>query len=377
MVGGSRILYDNPDTVYRFMAVNKTSTYVIRGKFEDWNPDDPEANPKLPADTTFSLLTGLSGNTAAVINQKDLVVNDDGTFEILVSGDPRPADYQGNYIQLTSDSTLIAARDTLSDWNTQQPMTLSIERIDGPPDSLLAQVGIFAIPVIGPAITDSPVLTQLVSIIPPLPGGLPPIVRGAVTSVIMIIGISMERDYIRVATVDALTGERRQPNVVPQPASNASFLATQLQSAGYFQLADDESLVVKIDPGDSGYFVVPVTNDWTITDNYWDQQTSLNNVQAYRNPDGTYWVVISPTDPNTKNWVSTGGLNQGTYSIRFQDLGDTAPTIVSYQVVKNDNLDTMLPADAFIPADQPNYRQDQITARQDGFNNRFAPFLQT
>ncbi len=35
-VGGSRILYDNPDTIYRFMAVNKTSTYVIKGKFEDW-----------------------------------------------------------------------------------------------------------------------------------------------------------------------------------------------------------------------------------------------------------------------------------------------------------------------------------------------------
>ena len=42
-VGGSRILYDNPDTIYRFMAVNKTSTYVIRGKFEDWDPEDPEA----------------------------------------------------------------------------------------------------------------------------------------------------------------------------------------------------------------------------------------------------------------------------------------------------------------------------------------------
>ena len=35
-----------------------------------------------------------------------------------------------------------------------------------------------------------------------------------------------------------------------------------------------------IDPGDAGYFVVPVTNDWTITDNYWDQQTSLNISQA-------------------------------------------------------------------------------------------------
>src|SRR5205085_5361016 len=51
-VGGSRILYDNPDTIYRFMAVNKTSTYVITGRFTGNDP----------AETTFSVLTGLSGN---------------------------------------------------------------------------------------------------------------------------------------------------------------------------------------------------------------------------------------------------------------------------------------------------------------------------
>ena len=67
--------------------------------------------------------------------------------------------------------------------------------------------------------------------------------RGAVTSVIMLIGLQMERDYIRVATVDAATGEKREPNVFTDPTSNAAFLSTQLQSAGYFQLADDEALV--------------------------------------------------------------------------------------------------------------------------------------
>ena len=34
-----------------------------------------------------------------------------------------------------------------------------------------------------------------------------------------------------------------------------------------------------------------MTNDWTITDNYWDQQTSLNISQAKKNPDGTYTIV--------------------------------------------------------------------------------------
>jgi Protein of unknown function (DUF1214) len=374
MVPGSRILYDNPDTIYRFMPVNKTSTYVIRGRFENWDPATGFDGDTMPADTTFSLLTGLSGNTAAVIQQEELVVNDDGTFEILVSGEPRPADFQGNYLQLTSDSTLIAARDTLADWNQEQPMSLSIERISGPPNSFLAQMGIFTIPLIGPAVSDSPLLTQLVSIVPPLPEL--PIVRGAVTSVIMLLGLQMEREYIRVATVDPATGETRAPNVVPQPTSNASFLSTQLQSAGYFQLEDNQSLVVTIDPGDSGYFVVPVTNDWTITDNYWDQPSSLNNEQAHRNADGTYTFVISPTDSNTKNWVSTGGLNQGTFSIRFQDLGTSTPRIVSYEVVDNDQLSGKLPADAFIPAGDP-YRQNQIAERQAGFNNRFAPFVQT
>jgi hypothetical protein len=378
-VGGSRILYDNPDTVYRFMPVNKTSTYVVRGRFENWDPATGfDGNPKIPTDTTFSLLTGLSGNTADVIGQDQLKVNNNGTFEIMVSGAPRPADYEGNYLQLTSDSTLIAARDTLADWNQEQPMTLSIERISGPPNSFLAQMGIFTIPLIGPAVSGNPMLTQLVSIIPPLPEL--PIVRGAVTSVVMLIGLQMEPEYIRVATVDAATGEKREPNVFTDPTSNAAFLNTQLQSAGYFQLADDEALVVTIDRKDAGYFNVPVTNDWTITDNYWDQPTSLNNAQAV--PDelgGTkYTIVISKSDANVKNWVSTGGLNQGTVSIRFQDVGDGSPTVNS-KVVKISELDDpgVLPAGAFIPADQPNYRQDQIAARQAGFNNRFAPFLQT
>ena len=373
MVPGSRILYDNPDTVYRFMAVNKTSTYVIRGKFENWDPAHPE---NVPADTTFSLLTGLSGNTAAVLNRDDLEINANGEFQILVSGDPKPADYNGNYLQLTSDSTLIAARDTLSDWNSQQPMSLSIERVSGPPNSFLAQMGIFTIPLIGPAVSDSPLLTQLVSIIPPLPEL--PIVRGAVTSVIMVIGLQMEREYIRVATVDAATGDKREPNVFTDPTSNAAFLNTQLQSAGYFQLKDDEALILTIDRKDAGYFNVPVTNDWTITDNYWDQQTSLNNVQAVPDAAGgtQYTIVISKTDPRVYNWVSTGGLNQGTASIRFQDLGAGSPT-VSSQVVKISELHdegVLPPGTVWVT---PEERDAQIAARQAGFNNRFAPFPQT
>ncbi len=363
-VGGSRILYDNPDTIYRFMGVNAASSYVITGKFAGG----------VPADTNFSLLTGLSGVTADNLSGNDLVVNSDGSFTITV--DSGPGVPGTNHIQLTSDSTLIAARNTLSDWNNQEPMSLSIQRISGPPDSLFSQLGGFAIPVIGPQVASNPLLTTLVSLIPPL-ADPPPLLRGAVTAVVMLLGLQMESTYIQVATTDPTTGKPAQPNVMSPPVRNAQFLATQLQSAGYFQLANDQALVLTIDPGDAQYFVVPVTNDWTITENYWDQQTSLNNVQALANPDdGVYTLVISPTDPDVANWVSTGGLNQGTISIRFQDLPldpTHLPTVTS-RVVRLDQLATVLPANTVYVT--PAQRQEQIAARKAGFDSRFAPYPQ-
>jgi hypothetical protein len=363
-VDGSRILYDNPDTIYRFMAVNNTSSYVITGRF---------TGEQMLAETTFSVLTGLSGTTASVLNGKKLVLNPDGSFTITVSGSPTGPG--PNHIQLTDDTTLIAVRNTLSDWNKQDPMSLSIQRVSGPPNSLFSQLGGFAIPFIGPLVTSNPLLTTLVSLIPPL-ADPPPLLRGTFTAVIMALGLQMEAKYIEVATTDPTTGERRDPNVLTNPTRNAEFLATQLQSAGYFQLDDDEALVVTISPGNAGYFVVPVTNDWTITDNYWDQQTSLNISQAKKNPDGTYTIVISPSDPGVWNWVSTGGLNQGTISIRFQDLdmaSTTLPTVTS-QVVSLDELANVLPPKTVYATTRD--RLDQIALRKSGFNNRFAPYPQ-
>ena len=323
-VGGSRILYDNPDTIYRFMSVNASSSYVITGRFRDY----PNG---VPADTSFSVLEGLAGTTSSVLTADDLEIGPDGTFRITVSS--RPAAPGEDHLQLTSSSTIIAARDTLADWNVEEPMSLSIERVSGPPNSLFSQLGGFTL--LGGLVTDNPLLTTLVSLVPPLPY-VPPVVRGTFTALILVVrGGSEQAKYMGLATADPVTGKPRDPNVVSQPSSNAEFLANQLQSNGYFQLDDEQALVLTIDPGNAGYFIVPVYNDWTITDNYWDQQTSLNNAQAVKNADGTYTVVISKNDPGVTNWVSTGGLNQGTIAIRFQDLADNgnAPRIVDQRVV--------------------------------------------
>jgi hypothetical protein len=101
-------------------------------------------------------------------------------------------------------------------------MSLSIQRTAGPPKSLFGQFGGFAIPGIGPLVVQSPFLTALVSLIPPLPT-VPPIVRGTITSLLMLRGFSEEAKYIKVATTDPVTGKPKAPNVFTDPATNASW----------------------------------------------------------------------------------------------------------------------------------------------------------
>jgi len=363
-VGGSRLLYDNPDTIYRFIPVNKTSEYVLTGRLYEG----------IPADTTFSVLEGTSGITSTILTLDDLDVSPDGSFVITVSGAAaRPG--QRNHLQLTSSSTLIAARNTLGDWAVEEPMELEVQRVSGPPNSLFAQLGGFVL--LGSLVNDNPLLASLASLIPPLAIAEAPIVRGTLTALLMVVrGANQEAKYMALATTDPATGELRPPNVMTPPASNAEFLANQLQSNGYFQLADDEALILTIDPASAGFFTVPVYDDWTITGDYWNEQTSLNNDQSVANGDGTYTMVVSPTDPLVRNWVSTGGLNQGIISMRFQNLDPEAPDTptVESQVVKIADLADYLPAGTVLVT--PEQRAAQLAVRKAGFDKRWAPYLQ-
>ena len=364
-VGGSRLLYDNPDTIYRFIPVNKTSEYVLTGRLYEG----------IPADTTFSVLEGTSGTTSSILTLADLDVSPDGSFVITASGEAA-APGQTNHLQLTSSSTLIAARNTLGDWVTEEPMELEVHRVSGPPNSLFAQLGGFVL--FGSLVNDNPLLASLASLIPPLAIAEAPLVRGTLTALLMVVrGSNQEAKYMALATTDPATGQLRAPNVMTQPASNAEFLANQLQSNGYFQLDDNQALVLTIDPASAGFFNAPVYNDWTITDDYWNQQTSLNNDQAVANPDGTYTLVVSPNDPGVANWVSTGGLNQGIISMRFQNVTDPDlnPPTVGSEVVAIDQLATVLPGTTVYVT--PSERAAQLAARLLGYNKRYAPYPQT
>jgi hypothetical protein len=92
--------------------------------------------------------------------------------------------------------------------------------------------------------------------------------------------------------------------------------------------------------------------------------------------------VVSPAEPvladgtSVGNWISTGGLNQGTMAIRFQsiDPNDPVKPTVSSQVVPLSDLASVLPAGTVTLT--PAERAAQLAARGAGFDRRFAPYPQ-
>ena len=97
----------------------------------------------------------------------------------------------------------------------------------------------------------NPLLTTLVSLVPPLPY-MPPDLRGVFAAAILIVRGAADRPSTWRWRPPTRTPAKPAPlNTVSQPSSNAEFLANQLQSNGHFELEDGQALVLTIDPGDA------------------------------------------------------------------------------------------------------------------------------
>ncbi|WP_432720515.1 DUF1214 domain-containing protein [Jeongeupia wiesaeckerbachi] len=322
-VPGGRYSFDNPDNVYRTIPVNGDSRYVIRGQRRGTGPTD----------VTFSLISNPNyQQSIAVLDGKDLVVAADGSYTITI--DNQPANGRVNHIQSTSDAKQLFVRNNLGDWTAETADTLSVTRLDTP-----------SRPARGDADIVADTRTNLNE-----------------STLAYAIGTLGVKTYVNPV------------NTLPQPSSSATLgtLVTQASTFGHFRLGDDEALLVKVNLGGAGYFVLPVTDPWTVSVDPDRRQVSLNNVQAVADADGSYTFVVSPRDPGVYNWVETAGLHEGTLMPRWQKLPATTPSSgapsISTKVLKLADLPYYLPAGTrTVTAAQ---RQQQLQARATGYAQR-------
>jgi hypothetical protein len=327
----SGIVQDNPDNVYRSAPVDGAARYEIRGK----------VNAPAPAQETFVLYSALPGSTegevkehlteAASVALNDIAVGPDGSFVVTV--DASPAAGRPNHLQTSPDArnASILIRDTMSDWATQNPVALSMERLSGPP--------------IGPAPDEAALALSAAKL-------------------------------LRTTGKYWLDWEHRVYFSRPVNIFSLRFARGTgwgFTQAGHYALEKDEALVVTIERRQAAYFALQLSDLWGPTVNYTERNGSLNQSQARPNSDASYTFVISVDDPGVHNWLDPGGLPAGVFQVRWQNLPPNVTdegAVRTLKVVKLRNLKGELPPGAAWVT--PQERGAQLAERKASYLRRLT-----
>jgi hypothetical protein len=86
---------------------------------------------------------------------------------------------------------------------------------------------------------------------------------------------------------------------------------------GSYQLEDGQALVLRGRSPECAFWNLCLWNPFLHTYNYDYERVTINGAQVHYEDDGSWVIVISPTDPGHPNWVSTAGHHKGRIWFRW------------------------------------------------------------
>lgn len=282
-----KIVGENPDNHYLGASLDGRYDYRIRGTRGEakW--------------ISFNLFSGAGfggggPGVGATLHEEHMHIEPDGTFEVIISQDEHP----GNWLRSEPDTRSLALRQTFLDKRHQAHADLVIERYDRGSD----------VPVNG---APAPLTTEE-----------------------LYLALIYAGFYVKgVAEIGArwATRQSQWPNVFTDEAEDDmtnKFKDPQIKwHQAYFDLADDEALVVEFSPPACDYWMIALHNHWMETLDYVGHRSTLNSHSAQLEPDGSARFVIAATDPGVHNWLDTAGHHRGTVGVRWvgPDVVDLLP----------------------------------------------------
>jgi hypothetical protein len=299
---------DNPDALYLHSYVREDAEYVVTGRRGSTR------------DLSFQVLNGDYSpvevpDSLTAFDDRDIDIAADGSFELRF-GPPKAAagrpDAPRNYFALGPGSAMLVVREVYSDWATERRGTLRIQRAD--------RIGQ------APEPPDEALLAKRYT------------VAGKILLSRLHTFLAFPDWFYLNEPVNTMTAPRRTPGG----------LASQFSSAGHFDLAPDQAMIVTVP--DAGRDLAPyqgiqLGSMWYVSLDYINHQTSLTADQARRDPDGKLRFVLTQADPGLANWLELTGRRRGYVQIRWQrlarDLGpEHGPRV---EVVPAANLPDALP----------------------------------
>lgn len=288
-----KLLVDNPDVRYLFAVLDEHRAYRLSGTRGD------AAYVGLTFGTPFGQGAGPGGTgTTLQVNLDQFDLGPHGEVDLLIA----PAGHAGatppgRVIDLRPGTAQVAVRETFFDRRHDRPAELLLELVDPPP----------------PAAQDAEGVAGRLEF------------AGLLVQFVARTALSMWADT--AGTVNRFSGTDGAVHVAAQEDEVRSHSDAEMTyHGGRFVLADGEALVVTVPAPDRPflYWGLTLATPWMESFEYRYRTCNLNNRTAERSPDGSWRLVVSPTDPGTANWLDTGGRRTGYMIVRWV-LADAPP----------------------------------------------------
>jgi hypothetical protein len=267
---------NNPDELYHELLFDGSGTYRITGQ---------RGSTPLFEFTVYEGRLGSSDSSKYVghLMEDDLIVDEQGRFEIVLSPKPHP----GNWIETTPLSNVVLIRQYRFDWQQDRPAEMTVTRED-----VLSATDPLTLALLGERLKNTSEFIQ--------------------RSIKFWTGISK------------LTSLRAENMFSPpilgdeSETENTTLPQGHTLQPGYYKIADDEALIVEFKPpAGLAYWGFSVYNWWFENLDYRFNTVHMNNFTAIPSVDGRVSIVVAKNDPGQPNWVSSDNHNQGTMLLRW------------------------------------------------------------
>ncbi len=286
---------DNPDNHYLNAQISGKYEYRISGKRNSVHY------------LGFFTQNGNYGTTGGlapcgVLEHKDMVFEEDGSFEIILSKEKKGK----NWLKIEEETGLAMVRQTFFKRDEEVPADVFIKRIGGNsmPDPLT------------PESLD----------------------KGLQSAALFISGAP-------ILFAKWAKGFQKHTNKLPlfdpEKSNAAGGDANIIYYHSHWKLADDETLVIEVKPPDCDSWNFQLNNYWMESLEYRYFNICISKGNAVYHEDGSIKIIVAHQDPGLPNWVETCGHNEGTMCWRWYRLEEGARavepvcTVVKLEEIRN------------------------------------------
>jgi hypothetical protein len=265
---------DNPDNYYVSASVDPRRTYRIRGHRGTIHYLSFAAQSQ-----NFAARDKIAGG-AGHLNDAELEIAPDGTFEIVASREEQP----GNWLQMADHTRQILVRQTFLDRLSEQPVELEIECVGAEGAA--------------PSLDPERVPGQLLG------------------SAMYAIGCAQWfADWVLEFREKAPMNAFHLPDIEQHRRVGGD--PNIRMWLGLWEVGEHEALLIEATPPKCDYWNLQLGNIWAESLDYQFRQVHVNSHTAQLRPDGSFQLVVAHRDPGLPNWLDTSGHSRGTMAVRW------------------------------------------------------------